>query len=158
MSTPTIWEYVEPEDLSWKRQQSWFHEAEEHNECFAEKGDHHRSLHSAAPPNTGDLRPRTRLPLDEDLPGAEWKREPQRTTVESDDGRRGTCWVHGAFEPATGEAAMVITDRRDSPSHILLLEQMIESFPSDRWLVIEDNLSMHHSRGTQVALLAWPEI
>lgn len=53
---------------------------------------------------------------------------------------------------------MVITDRRDSPSHILLLEQMIESFPSDRWLVIEDNLSMHHSRGTQVALLAWPEI
>jgi hypothetical protein len=91
-------------------------------------------------------------------PGAEWKREPRRTTVESDDGRRGTCWVHGAFEPATGEAAMVITDRRDSPSHILLLEQMIESFPSDRWLVIEDNLSMHHSRGTQVALLAWPEI
>lgn len=53
---------------------------------------------------------------------------------------------------------MVITDRRDSKSHILLLEQMIEAFPSDRWLAIEDNLSTHHSKETQVALLAWPEI
>lgn len=53
---------------------------------------------------------------------------------------------------------MVITDRRDSKSHILLLGQVIQAFPSDRWLVIEDNLSTHHSRETQVALLAWPEI
>jgi transposase len=53
---------------------------------------------------------------------------------------------------------MVITGRRDSKSHILLLEQMVQAFPSDRWLVIEDNLSTHHSRETKVALLAWPEI
>lgn len=53
---------------------------------------------------------------------------------------------------------MVLTDRRDSKSHILLLEQMTQAFPSQRWLVIEDNLSTHHSRETQVALLAWPEI
>lgn len=53
---------------------------------------------------------------------------------------------------------MVISERRDSKSHILLLERMIEVFPSERWLVIEDNLSTHHSKETQVALLAWPEI
>ena len=64
---------------------------------------------------------------------------------------------------------MGITDWRDSQSHILLLEQMIGSFPSDRWLAVEDNLSRticlrirskkrtlstHHSKETQVALLA----
>jgi transposase len=53
---------------------------------------------------------------------------------------------------------MVITDRRDSKSHIALLEAMVETFPSDRWLVIEDNLSTHGSRETKAALLAWPEI
>lgn len=53
---------------------------------------------------------------------------------------------------------MVITGRRDSKSHIALLENMVKAFPSDRWLVVEDNLSTHHSRETKVALLAWPEI
>lgn len=53
---------------------------------------------------------------------------------------------------------MMVTGRRDSKSHILLLEHMIEAFSADRWLIIEDNLSIHHSKETQVALLAWPEI
>lgn len=91
-------------------------------------------------------------------PGAEWKQGPERATFEPDYGRRGTLWVHGAFEPASGEATMVITGSRDSKSHILLLERMVETFPTDRWLVIEDNLSTHRSKETQVALLAWPEI
>lgn len=91
-------------------------------------------------------------------PGAEWKRGPRRATFEPDYGRRGKRWVHGAFEPATGEAAMVVSGKRDSTSHIALLERMIEGFPSDRWLVVEDNLSTHHSRETKVALLSWPEI
>jgi hypothetical protein len=51
---------------------------------------------------------------------------------------RGAYWVQGAFKPTTGEATMVITGRRDSKSHILLLEQMAEAFPSDRWPVIVD--------------------
>lgn len=37
LATSTIWEYVEAEGLRWKRQQSWFHEAEKHDERFAEK-------------------------------------------------------------------------------------------------------------------------
>ena len=91
-------------------------------------------------------------------PGAEWKIGPQRATFEPDYGRRGKLWVHGAFEPATGEATLLVSPGRDSVSHIRLLEQMIETFPSDRWLVVEDNLSIHTSQETKLALLAWPEI
>lgn len=91
-------------------------------------------------------------------PGAGWKPGPERATFEPDYGRRGKRYVHGAFEPATGEATIVISDKRDSQHHILLLEQMVEAFPSERWLVICDNFTIHKSGETQTALLAWPEI
>ena len=90
-------------------------------------------------------------------PGAEWT-DQQRATFEPDYGRRGTLWAHGAFEPATGQATLVLSSRRDSASHIQLLEQVITHFPAERWLLIEDNLSIHKSRSVKVALLAWPEI
>jgi transposase len=38
------------------------------------------------------------------------------------------------------------------------LEQIVSRFPAERWLIIEDNLSIHTSRQVQMALLAWPEI
>jgi hypothetical protein len=60
------------------------------------------------------------------------------------------------FEPTTGEATRVYSQKRDGASHIRLLEQMITAFPSERWRVIEDNLSTHHSRDVKTALLAWP--
>ena len=91
-------------------------------------------------------------------PGSEWVYEKSRATFEPDYGRRGKVWVHGAFEPVTGEATIVLTDRRDSVSHIQLLEKVIHTFPADRLLIIEDNLSSHHSRNTKIALAAWPEI
>jgi transposase len=91
-------------------------------------------------------------------PGAEWVASPFRATFQPDYGRRGVVWVHGAFEPASGQATFVLSGRRDGASHILLLEQVMEVFPADRWLLIEDNLSIHHSRDVQTALLAWPEI
>ena len=91
-------------------------------------------------------------------PGTEWQQGPRRATFEPDYGRRGKLWVHGAFEPATGKAAILTSARRDSARHIRLLEKMTEAFPSDRWLVIEDNLSTHVSRETRLALTAWPEI
>jgi transposase len=37
LSDSTIWEWVEAEGFSWKRQQSWFHEAEKHDPQFVEK-------------------------------------------------------------------------------------------------------------------------
>ena len=91
-------------------------------------------------------------------PGPEWKAGPGRATFEPDYGRRAKLWVHAAFEPATGQATMLVSPGRESASHIRLLEEMVEAFPSERWLVIEDNLSIHTSQETKLALLAWPEI
>jgi len=90
--------------------------------------------------------------------GEEWKVGPNRATFEPDYGRRGKLWVHGAFEPDTGQAAMMLSPSRDSASHIQLLEQILVEFPADRYLIIEDNLSIHTSRQTRLALTAWPEV
>ncbi|MEJ7812822.1 MAG: IS630 family transposase [Gemmatimonadaceae bacterium] len=91
-------------------------------------------------------------------PGEQYVPAERRATFEPDYGRRGVLWVHGAFEPATGEAALVFSARRDSASHIRLLERVITAFPAERWLLIEDNLVTHKSRDVKTALLAWPEI
>jgi len=37
LSDSTIWTWLDEEGLKWKRQQSWFHEAEKHDPEFAEK-------------------------------------------------------------------------------------------------------------------------
>ena len=37
LSDSTIWEWLEAEGLKWKRQESWFHEAEKHDPEFVEK-------------------------------------------------------------------------------------------------------------------------
>jgi transposase len=37
LSDSTIWEWLDAEGLQWKRQQSWFHEAERHDPDFVEK-------------------------------------------------------------------------------------------------------------------------
>jgi hypothetical protein len=85
-------------------------------------------------------------------PGSEWVRDQSRAIYQPDYGRRGKVWVQGAFEPATGEATFVLSGKRDSASHIQLLEKVIQTFPADHLLIIEDNLSTHHSRDTAVAL------
>jgi transposase len=37
LSDSTIWEWIEGEGFKWKRQESWFHEAEKHDPEFVEK-------------------------------------------------------------------------------------------------------------------------
>lgn len=91
-------------------------------------------------------------------PGEEWKEGPNRATFEPDYGRRGKLWVHGAFEPATGKAITVLSPGRDSATHVQLLEKIMSAFPAERWLIIEDNLSIHISKKTKLALTAWPEM
>ena len=91
-------------------------------------------------------------------PGQEWVSGGHRATFEPDYGRRGKIWVHGAFEPATGQAAILTTAARDSASHIRLIEMVMREFPADRWLLIEDNLSTHTSHLVRLALAAWPEV
>jgi transposase len=87
-----------------------------------------------------------------------WQMSSGRATFEPDYGRRGVLWVHGAFEPATGQASILLSPKRDGASHLDLLERVVTEFPAERWLLIEDNLSIHHSRDVKTALLAWPEI
>ena len=91
-------------------------------------------------------------------PGEEWLQGNHRATFEPDYGRRGKLWVHGAFEPASGQAAIHTSPGRDSVSHIRLIEIVMCQFPADRWLLIADNLSIHTSRQATLALAAWPEI
>jgi hypothetical protein len=67
-------------------------------------------------------------------------------------------WVHGGFEPARGQAITLLSPGRDSASHIQLLEKIMIAFPADRWLIIEDNLSIHISRQVKLTLTAWPEM
>lgn len=90
--------------------------------------------------------------------GEEWKQGPHRATFEPDYGRRGKIWIHAAFEPATGQAIIVLSPSRDNAAHIQLLEKIVTGFPAERWMIIEDNLSIHTSRQVQLALAAWPEI
>jgi transposase len=91
-------------------------------------------------------------------PGEEWELGLYRAKFQPDYGRRGSIWLHGAFEPRTGEGTLLFSPSRDGATHIQLLEQIIARFPSDRWLIIEDNLSIHKSRDVQLALLSYPEI
>ena len=44
--------------------------------------------------------------------GKQWKEGPNRATFEPDYGRRGKLWVHGAFEPATGQAITLLSPTR----------------------------------------------
>jgi transposase len=66
--------------------------------------------------------------------------------------------VHGAFEPATGQATIFTSSGRDSASHIQLVEKVMIEFPADRWLLIEDNLVIHTSREVRLALASRTEI
>jgi transposase len=91
-------------------------------------------------------------------PGEEWHLGEHRATFEPDYGRRGKLWVHGAFEPATGQATILTSPGRDSASHIQLLEKAMSEFPAERWLFIEDNLVIHTSREVRLALASRPEI
>lgn len=90
--------------------------------------------------------------------GEQWHKGPKRGTFEPDYGRRGNVWVHGAFEPATGQASILVSEKRDGAAHIQLLEQVIRDFPSERLVLIQDNLIVHSCKNVQTALLAWPEI
>jgi transposase len=91
-------------------------------------------------------------------PGEVWTEGPGRATFVPDDGRRGSVWVLGAFEPATGLATTLCSPRRDSASFIQLLEQVLWTSPARQWVLITANLSTHLSRETQTALIAWPEV
>jgi hypothetical protein len=74
--------------------------------------------------------------------GEDCVRRERRATFQPDYGRRGPR-VHRAprlheSHPAPGARARGV--------------------PSERWLLIEDNLSADHSRDTRAALVGWPQV
>lgn len=69
----------------------------------------------------------------------EYKVGTNRATFEPDCGRRGKLWIHAVFEPATGQAAIILSPGRDSASHVQLLDKIVIEFPADRSLMIEDS-------------------
>lgn len=91
-------------------------------------------------------------------PGEVWTCGPGRATLTPDDGRRGTVWVLGAFEPATGLAATLCRPRRDRASFMQLLEPVRHTSPARAWGLITDHLSTHRSRQPPTALIAWPAV
>lgn len=90
--------------------------------------------------------------------GWEWKRSEGRATYEPDYGRRGALWVHGAFEPSTGEACIHLGAKRDSANHLCLLERVREQFPAPRYILIMDNLSIHHSKAVEEAVARYGDM
>ena len=55
LSDSTIWEWLKEEGLCWKRQQSWFREAEKQDEAFVEKRGHHSGIRQSSASNACDL-------------------------------------------------------------------------------------------------------
>ena len=89
LSDSTIWNWLKAEGLCWKRQQSWFHDAEKQDDQFVEKKGAIISAYIAPPPATriicidemGPIAAKT-------YPGETWKPGGHRATFEPDYGRR----------------------------------------------------------------------
>lgn len=85
-------------------------------------------------------------------PGAELKPGLSRTTYKPDYGRCGKLWVHGGFEPATGQVVTLLSPSRDSTSRLQQLKIIMLVFPADRCLSNEDNMSINIFRQFRLAL------
>lgn len=90
-------------------------------------------------------------------PGEELQQGSHRATYELYYGRCGKIWVHGAFEPATGQASILMSPGRDSFSQIQLLEKMMTEFPfaaaADCWSQLD--YSYQSWNQTCLSCLAW---
>lgn len=87
-------------------------------------------------------------------PWEEWKEGPNRSAFAPIYKRRGKLFVHGAFEPAIRKGITILSPSWDSASHVQLLEKGMTSVPGERWLIIEDYLSIHVRKPTKLALAA----
>ena len=84
-------------------------------------------------------------------PGAEWQQGPERATFEPDYGRRGKLWAGGAFEPATGKAAILTSARLWQCRSYPVARTDDRGIPHRWWLIVEDNFSAHTSRLAQLS-------
>lgn len=87
------------------------------------------------------------------FPGQRVVSAPERATQETDYGRRGSGYVFGAFQPATGAALTVAYDRRTTLNWVDFLTQVDTGIVPERERVyaVLDNLSTHRA----VDVLLW---
>jgi transposase len=75
-----------------------------------------------------------------------------------DDGRRAKVWVFGAFEPQTGQALTVTTDGRATHHFLALLDQIDQTWPDGKLILIMDNLASHKTLDIRLWLVTHPRV
>jgi hypothetical protein len=85
-------------------------------------------------------------------------RPARRSKQEIDDGRRGSGYVFGAFQPHTGAALTWTAQRRTTANVVAFLEHVETWIDSavERVYVIRDNLSAHRATDVRFFALAHP--
>ena len=78
----------------------------------------------------------------------------ERPRLAPDYGRRGSLWVYGGFEPATGEAFTQVAAKRDTACFVTFLDALVARWPQGRIVLILDNLSTHRSMDVRLWALA----
>lgn len=75
--------------------------------------------------------------------GRHWSRQRQRPRNTPNYGGQGSCWVFGAFEPATGEALVISSLTRRQSDFIAFLDEVVAAYPAEKLVLILDNLNVH---------------
>lgn len=78
----------------------------------------------------------------------------ERPRLAPDYGRRGTLWVYGGFEPATGAAFTHVDVKRDTACFVTFLDALVTHWPTGRIVLILDNLSTHRTMDVRLWALA----
>jgi transposase len=71
-----------------------------------------------------------------------------------DYGGRGSLWVFGAFEPASGFALTQTALRRTRSDFIGFLDAVVQTWTEDELILIMDNLSVHKTLEVRLWALA----
>jgi hypothetical protein len=71
-----------------------------------------------------------------------------------DYGGRGSLWVFGAFEPASGRALTQTAQRRTRVEFTAFLDTVVKAWPEGELVLIMDNLSVHKTLDVRLWALA----
>jgi transposase len=78
----------------------------------------------------------------------------ERPRLAPDYGGRGSVWVYGGFEPATGQVFTQVAARRDTACFVAFLDALVAHWPQGEIILVLDNLSTHRSLDVQLWALA----
>lgn len=86
--------------------------------------------------------------------GKQWTPVHHPPRVTPNYGGKGTLWVFGALEPATGHALTQTAARRRGADFIVFLEQVVQYWPTGELILIMDNLNIHKMLDVRLWALA----